>query len=250
MVPNKFETEIKEKLKAREIEPSPMAWDKLDTMLSSAENKKRKRNFKWLYIAASIIGFVFFSMLFLDERNTKIDANSNNQTMVQADDPLINPSQKSQTIKKSSITTIEEVATSIKKRTVISETKNQPLVAVSEKKNEKNNSKVKEQPLLKTKKSDKEAILVENHSEKSKTEGNIIKENQNVLVSSNVDKTLAENVNAPEATQKKATLKIDPNALLSEVDGEIKLSFRQKVMKEVVKKFPVVREALVNRNQQ
>ena len=42
MEPNKFEIQIKEQLNAREIKPSAMAWDKLDTMLSETEKQKTK----------------------------------------------------------------------------------------------------------------------------------------------------------------------------------------------------------------
>ncbi len=43
MEPNKLETQIKEKLNSREIQPTEMAWDRLDAMLSVAEEKKTKR---------------------------------------------------------------------------------------------------------------------------------------------------------------------------------------------------------------
>ena len=45
MEPNKLETQIKEQLNAREIQPSEMAWDRLDAMLSVAEEKKNKTFF-------------------------------------------------------------------------------------------------------------------------------------------------------------------------------------------------------------
>jgi len=41
MEPNKLETQIKEQLNAREIQPSEMAWDRLDAMLTVAEEKKQ-----------------------------------------------------------------------------------------------------------------------------------------------------------------------------------------------------------------
>jgi hypothetical protein len=39
---NKLENQIKEKLNSREIQPSAQAWDRLDAMLSVAEEKKKQ----------------------------------------------------------------------------------------------------------------------------------------------------------------------------------------------------------------
>ena len=44
MEPNKFEKDFREKLNQREIEPSNNAWDRLDAMLSVAEEKKPKKS--------------------------------------------------------------------------------------------------------------------------------------------------------------------------------------------------------------
>jgi len=62
MAPNKIDNQIKEKLNAREIQPSAPAWDRLDAMLTVAETQQPKRNFTWLYIAASFL--LFFGLGF------------------------------------------------------------------------------------------------------------------------------------------------------------------------------------------
>ena len=41
MEPNKFEKQIREQLNSREIQPSKKSWDRLDAMLSVAEEKKQ-----------------------------------------------------------------------------------------------------------------------------------------------------------------------------------------------------------------
>ena len=51
------DNKIREKLNAREIQPSSQSWDRLDAMLSVKEEKKNKRGFGWLYIAASFLVF-------------------------------------------------------------------------------------------------------------------------------------------------------------------------------------------------
>ncbi|HEY0045820.1 MAG TPA: hypothetical protein VGB44_03825, partial [Flavobacterium sp.] len=61
---NKFENEIRQKLNAREIEPSSKAWDRLDAMLTVGEEEKRKYNYSWLYIAAGFLGFILIATIF------------------------------------------------------------------------------------------------------------------------------------------------------------------------------------------
>ena len=45
MAPNKIEKQFREKLNSREIQPSSQSWDRLDAMLSVAEEKKNKTFF-------------------------------------------------------------------------------------------------------------------------------------------------------------------------------------------------------------
>ena len=65
MEPNNFDKNIQQKFNSRKIEPSAQAWDRLDAMLTVAEEKKQPKNYFWLKIAASFIlftgmGYVFF----------------------------------------------------------------------------------------------------------------------------------------------------------------------------------------------
>src|SRR6478609_6641493 len=69
MEPNKIEKQFKEQLNSREIKPSAMAWDKLDAMLTVAD-KKPKRNFRWLYVAASVLGFLLVSTVYFNRFET------------------------------------------------------------------------------------------------------------------------------------------------------------------------------------
>jgi len=77
MEQNKLETQFKEKLNSREIKPTELAWDRLDTMLSIAEVTKPKRKFSWLYIAASFIGLLLLSTVFLNQKENTIDIEKN-----------------------------------------------------------------------------------------------------------------------------------------------------------------------------
>ena len=67
MEQNNLETQFKEKLNFREIKPTEMAWDRLDAMLTVAEDKKPIRSYGWIYIAASIVGFAFLGTFFFNQ---------------------------------------------------------------------------------------------------------------------------------------------------------------------------------------
>ena len=74
MKPNKIDNQIREKLNAREIQPSAQAWDRLDAMLTVSEEKKPKKGYGWFFVAASTIlffGLGFF--LFNSNETTKIN---------------------------------------------------------------------------------------------------------------------------------------------------------------------------------
>jgi hypothetical protein len=55
---------------------------------------------------------------------------------------------------------------------------------------------------------------------------------------------------APKAAFSKTAVKVNPNTLLSQVDGELELSFREKVINKVNKNYQTVKVALANRNQE
>ena len=74
MEPNKIDNQIREKLNAREIQPSAQAWDRLDAMLTISEEKKPKKGYGWFFVAASTLfffgmGFFIFSSNEMQEIN-------------------------------------------------------------------------------------------------------------------------------------------------------------------------------------
>jgi len=70
METNKFEKHIQEKLKGREIQPSPEAWERISEQLETPEPSKRK-NYFWYGIAASVVGLILISVLVFKESETK-----------------------------------------------------------------------------------------------------------------------------------------------------------------------------------
>ena len=65
---NKFENNIQEQFNKRTIAPSAQAWDRLDAMLTVAEEKKPKKGFFWIGIAASFIVFLGIGFFLIDNK--------------------------------------------------------------------------------------------------------------------------------------------------------------------------------------
>lgn len=231
MEQNKLENEFKNKLNQREITPSENAWDRLDTMLTVAEEKKPIRSYGWLYIAASIIGVTFLGTFFLSQNNQN--------TTIESNEVVIGNNQKVEPIQKD---------ISI----VPSNSKSESTVVISEiKKTEKNS-----QDLMPTIKRENQVAL--NPKEDSlipKAEENQTNIKIKQLASSNindetVDKMLAEVKRISKEGNSKTLVKVNSNTLLSQVDGELELSFREKVINKVNKNYQTVKVALANRNQE
>ena len=80
MEPNKLESQFREKLSYREINPSGAAWDRLEAMLTVAE--KPKRNYTFWYVAASIVGFLFVGTVFFNQKENPISIDKNEEQPV------------------------------------------------------------------------------------------------------------------------------------------------------------------------
>ncbi len=66
MAPLKFEDNIKDKLDERTIQPSNDSWVKLEQKLEANPSQKNSKNYWWLGIAASLIGFLIITTIFVN----------------------------------------------------------------------------------------------------------------------------------------------------------------------------------------
>jgi hypothetical protein len=232
MEQNKLENEFRNKLNQREINPSENSWDRLDAMLTVAEEKKPVRRYSWIYIAASIIGFAFLGSFFLNQSDKNVTIESNK--VVIENNQKVEPIQKeahsinSSNLQTESIAVISEMKT-VKKnsRAIKSTTNNQNQVA--------QNSNL-----------DSVTTRIKNSQSIQETE-QIASSNRN---DNSVDGMLASVQTTSKADNLKSTIKVNPNILLSQVDGELELSFREKALNTITKKYKEAKEALVNRNNQ
>jgi predicted CopG family antitoxin len=229
MAQNKLESEFRNKLNQREITPTENAWDRLDAMLTVAEEKKPKRNYGWIYMAASIIGLAFLGTFFLNQ--------SNQNPTIQSNEVVIKNNKK-----------VEPIQKDILKVPSIS--KAESTVVISEVKKVKENAR-------------ETNAIIKNQDSQNPSSDNLIpilekKENNPEIVQIaaantsdlNVDKMLADVQTISKEGNSKTKIKVNPNMLLTQVDGELTLSFREKVINKVNKNYQTVKVALANRNNQ
>ena len=224
MEQNKLENEFRKKLNQREITPSENSWDRLDAMLTVAEGEKPTRSYSWIYIAASIIGFAFLGTFFFTQNNQN--------TTIESNEVVIENNKKAEPIQK-------EISI------VPPNPKSESTVVISELKKAKRNSQIKNQ-VAQNSSSDNLIPIVE----KKETNQEIVQVATSNTSDVNVDKMLAEVQTSSKEGNSKTKIKVNPNTLLTQVDGELELSFREKVINKVNKNYQTVKVALANRNNQ
>ena len=217
MEPNNIENDFKQKLNQREIIPTAAAWDRLDAMLAVAEDKKSKPKWGWLYIAASVLGFLFVGTVFLSQTQEIVDVKRD--SVVYKNNEIVKPLE---TLSKEKVT-------------------NSVVASISKPKNESKKE---------LKDSNKKIDLIKNQKPNNTNETLLavetLKPNNNVLVNES-ENLITGNTKSVVEMQ---TIKLNANDLLSQVDGELDLSFREKVIKSINKNYKSVKVALANRNQQ
>ena len=221
MEPNKYDKDFRTKLNNREISPSADSWNKLDEMLSATPEKKKKPMI-WLYIAASILGFLFVGNLF----TIQLQGGSDDIQVVNQDNPaIISPLEIPQEL---NVIGQEEIG---------------------EIQNQRQNAKTKESRSLIAK------VLSPNQSKsKSISEEEIALINtptipqkviRNSVNDDNLDKLLAD---ASVSQKPNSVVKVSAKSLLSQVDGEIELTFRERMIRSVSKNYQEIKVAVSNRN--
>lgn len=235
MEPNNFEKDFREKLNQRTIEPSNKAWDRLDAMLSIAEEKKPEKSNKWLYVAASVVGILLVGTFFFTQNNNAT------QTPKKV---VIEENTKKDSVLKPVLNNTDPVKTKI----AVSENPSMENLNEEEKKsNQISNKTIKNE----SNQIAESSVIIKNNQEKQSINNQtVIAENTK---NSNVDQLLenAENkVVAENSAKPKSKVKVNANDLLNQVDGELELSFREKIISKVNKNYQTVKVAVASRNQQ
>ncbi|CAI2766782.1 hypothetical protein [Flavobacterium collinsii] len=244
MEPNNFEKDFREKLNQRKIEPSDKAWDRLDAMLSVAEDKKttidlRSRQTgkkKWMYVAASLAGFLLVGTFFFNQ-NKNVNQTPKDAIVIEEN------GQKDSVVQPALDTNI-----AVEEGVAVSEEKT---IKKSVQQEEHQESKSNKIIANKSNAIAESSIIIKNNPEKQSI-------NPQPLMAKNPEKetvdqllgTAEKVIVAENAVKPKSKVKINANDLLQQVDGELELSFREKVITKVNKNYQTVKVALANRNQQ
>lgn len=225
MEQHKLEKQFKELLNSREIKPSEMAWEKLDAMLTVAEKTKTK--FPWLYIAASFVGFLMITTFYFSQKENTIESQKNGVVIQNPVAPKTNAvSFKAIDFKsEKEASAVNVVQQSVSKSDKFSGTKQESIIV----QNNSNQNQVAELSIINQ---ENEQFAFSNINEKS------------------VNKMLVDAKTALKSENSRKDVKVNPNALLSQVDEELELSFREKVINKVNKNYQTVKVALANRNQE
>lgn len=231
MEPNRLENEFKNKLEQRTIQPSAMAWDRLDAMLSVTEEKKQPKKRYWMYIAASFLGFLLIGALLLKmEGDTTNAGDVKGATVVSTDEPSGN----NETESTSEASGVNQMVNAIAKPVSIEAVaeNNTPVEKVKADKSIKSNT---QQNIREAKVEQKEAVAV--HEVQTTPE-------------QETEKLLATSLSDEGKASKKSKLKVDASSLLTSVEGELDNSFRSEVLQKVVKNYNTVKTSVANRNYQ
>jgi hypothetical protein len=235
---NKLEQDFKQKLEQRTIQPTEMAWDRLDAMLSVAEKQKKKPGRNWMYIAASFLALLLFGTFFLNKEKQDSVTNINNSvTETRSErgttiDTAVKPS-----VINEPFTEEEAVATATSISTgKVSVT---PAKIISSKKSDISNS----------------VVAATNDNADSNTDVTKVKSGPAKI---NVDAAdLLASVDTPVVNEtiavtksKKQSVKVNPNSLLLSVEGELDDSFRGKVLQSVAKNYDKIKTSVASRNHQ
>jgi len=226
MEPNKTEKDFKQKLEQRTIQPSDMAWDRLDAMLSVAENKKPKKNKAWMYMAACFLVFLVLGALFLkQEKQSNGLENNTNGVVIKDNEPQNENTQ-------SLLDNTRMIAPVMQQESVAASGNTPKVVRAS---GTHINKEVASEKAFQGQTQEQIALAD-------------TKDQQNGIQQNDADQLLA-SVSGSTA-KKRATVKVDPNSLLSSVEGELTESYRSKAFQGVIKSFNTVKVAVANRNQE
>lgn len=231
MEPNKLENQIREKLLGREIKPSVGSWDRLDAMLSVQEEKKNRKVFPWLSIAASFLVLMGLGYFYMNQnRENEIDLKSEPSVV----------EMNSETDK----TELQQVKETIKKDSEESNVEETDLKPITGK---KSNPLMNKLSII----NEKQKQLIAGSEVSPDKQENIVEPEKSLLSqkeSTDTESLLAQ-VEKPKITSK-TKVKVDAKDLLSQVDGEIELTFRQKVMRTIKKNYQETKVAISTRNQE
>ncbi|MCO6175269.1 hypothetical protein NHF50_09440 [Flavobacterium sp. NRK F10] len=226
---NKFERIAKEKLAKREMKPSDVAWDRLDAMLATQEQPKKKRNF-WFYIAASLFVVLGVSYWF-----TKSD---NNEMIIPEHNIVTAPEVQAKEIKENPEKEVVAPEIVLQRQQSIAQKEDKVVVPLEN---------IQETAVAEN----VETVVIPSASgiqaEREEVAYHYVTPEELLAAVEGGDtkKVISEKTN-----NEKSKLNVNAEELLSSVEGEIKTEYRESTLNKISKNYNKVRSALASRNYQ
>ena len=249
MKTNNLENQIREKLNSREIKPTEMAWDRLDAMLTVVEEKKSKKGFSWLFIAACFLGMLTVGTLIYKLNSTKIKIENevvNEQKKNKSNDNLNSNDSSNESI----INEVVEIPVDKKQQIVLQSSQNNKI----ENKNlQSKNQNLNNKTIINQKTTEKNEIEKLNQSNEVlvQIENKILQNKEIVTSNPTIDvssEALLASVDKARKSVKQSKVTVNANSLLSQINGEINTDYRETRFQKLKRNFETVKVAVANRN--
>lgn len=227
MEPNKIDTQIKDKLNDRNIQPSAPSWDRLYAMLNSTENEKAKPNFNWLALAAAVVVFLGLGILYTTTPtpNTPIDTSIPVATLLNPkNDSVTTTAIATMALKKQSPTLVQNDTNKINTKTIISEEK----------------SSQELEPIQK--------IVAQEIATNSKPNSTTLYKYMSPDALLNEIQTGQKAITNNLKTVSKNKIKINAAALLTSVEKELDSVYRETTLDKLNKNYNRIKSVIANRN--
>jgi hypothetical protein len=262
MAPINFEDNIREKLEGREIQPSANAWKKLSTQLEGTD-KKQSATYIWYAIAASFIGILILASVFLNQANSNsgdksklVDADSS-EKMESKEIPQINPPVNASEEFAKTIIVSEDNKSNDQIRKSIQPNKIETPTQFIEKSDSRTEavamaeiSKLKEleSPNPVSLNDSKEDLITKAKVAEVVAKVELMQKSNTSISSEEIDALLATAQRELRTQRILNSVKVDPAALLGDVELELERSFRDKVFSALGDGYQFIRTAVVERN--
>lgn len=247
MEPTNFENNIRQKLEEREIQPSSQAWSKLEAMLPQQETKKRPSVW-WYAVAAALVGVLLTVSLLNNTPSTRVDAPMATEEIESKAVPTISVETNNNTdiALEEEMVSIEKTE-NLKTQTTI-QNKKEEASKISKLTNTAPETSIALQEPEKIEKVINEQIIFNNQLNKVVAQVQELQQKNDTVTVSEVEILLAVAQKEINSQRILSSSKVDPIALLGDVEYEIDRSFRDRVFLALGDGFDAVKGAILDRN--
>jgi len=260
MAPIKFENDLKDKLEQRKLQPSPDAWKNLQERLDANQNKNNNKDYWWLAIAASFVGILIVSSIFFNKNQSDTIeptlVNTEEQQTPKVNDKVVLPITKETEIVTESPKTKKDMPVT-KKSLAKKASESNPQLQQKQKALIKENTKIiVAQAETKTETKDIAIKPMEKLSFEDIKIQEVVAQVEALQKANNTVSDAEINALLDQAQKEvalyklynKTTKKVDANALLEDVEGELEQSFRDRAFKAIKSGYKYVKTAVAERN--